>query len=247
MSRFEANPYVSPLDYESGVVASENEWARTTFIRRTYLHLTGAIAAFVALEGLFLYALPDAVIENLMRSIFGVRYGWLLFLGGFMVVSFVAEKWARSTTSLSTQYAGLGLYVVAEAVLMLPLLYMAERLAPQAIPAAAVITATIFTGLTGVVFMTRADFSWMGRYLCLAGLAALAVAIASVLFGFSLGLVFSAVLIVLASGYILYDTSNVLHHYRTEQYVAAALALFASVALLFWYVLRLLMILNQRD
>jgi FtsH-binding integral membrane protein len=39
----------------------------------------------------------------------------------------------------------------------------------------------------------------------------------------------------------LYDTSNVLHRYRTEQYVAASLALFASVALLFWYILRLMM------
>jgi FtsH-binding integral membrane protein len=48
-------------------------------------------------------------------------------------------------------------------------------------------------------------------------------------------------MIVLASGYILYDTSNVLHRYRTDQHVAAALALFASVAILFWYVLRLFM------
>jgi FtsH-binding integral membrane protein len=53
-------------------------------------------------------------------------------------------------------------------------------------------------------------------------------------------------MILLASGYILYDTSNVLHHYRTDQYVAASLALFAAVALLFWYVLRLLMELNRR-
>jgi FtsH-binding integral membrane protein len=52
-------------------------------------------------------------------------------------------------------------------------------------------------------------------------------------------------MVVLASGYILYHTSNVLHHYGTEQYVAAALALFASVALLFWYVLQLFMSLQQ--
>ena len=47
------------------------------------------------------------------------------------------------------------------------------------------------------------------------------------------------------AGYILYDTSNVLHHYRTDQHVAASLALFASLATLFWYMIRLLMILND--
>jgi FtsH-binding integral membrane protein len=49
----------------------------------------------------------------------------------------------------------------------------------------------------------------------------------------------------LMSGYILYDTSNVMHHYRTDQHVAASLALFASVATLFWYVIRLLMSLSD--
>jgi FtsH-binding integral membrane protein len=45
----------------------------------------------------------------------------------------------------------------------------------------------------------------------------------------------------------MYDTSNVLHHYRTDQYVAASLALFASVAMLFFYVLRLVMAFSNRD
>jgi hypothetical protein len=50
----------------------------------------------------------------------------------------------------------------------------------------------------------------------------------------------------LASGYILYDTSNVLHHYRIGQHVAASLALFAAVALMFWYMIQLVMSLNRR-
>ena len=65
--------------------------------------------------------------------------------------------------------------------------------------------------------------------------------VAAVVLGFNLGLLFSALMIVFAAGAILYDTSNILHHYRTDQHVAAALSLFASIALLFWYVLRLLM------
>ena len=56
-----------------------------------------------------------------------------------------------------------------------------------------------------------------------------------------LGPIFTYAMIALACGYILYHTSNVLHHYRIGQHVAAALALFASVALLFWYILQLFM------
>jgi FtsH-binding integral membrane protein len=79
------------------------------------------------------------------------------------------------------------------------------------------------------------------------GFAALGLVLCGWLFGFSLGLWFTGAMILFACGYILYDTSNVLHHYRIGQHVAASLALFASVALLFWYVLRLLMALSNRD
>jgi FtsH-binding integral membrane protein len=48
-------------------------------------------------------------------------------------------------------------------------------------------------------------------------------------------------MVALAGASILYDTSNVLHHYPEDRYVGAALQLFASVAMMLWYVLRLLM------
>ena len=73
------------------------------------------------------------------------------------------------------------------------------------------------------------------------GCVALGVIVVSLLFGFSLGVLFSAAMVALAGGFILYYTSNVLHHYRPDQPVAAALALFAAVALMFWYVVRLFM------
>ena len=56
-----------------------------------------------------------------------------------------------------------------------------------------------------------------------------------------IGLLFSGAMVVLAGGYTLYYTSNVLHHYRTDQHVAASLALFSAVALMFWYILRIFM------
>jgi hypothetical protein len=115
------------------------------------------------------------------------------------------------------------------------------------IPTAGILTLLVFGGLTAVVFLTRADFSFLRTGLTIASFAALGVIVCSILFGFNLGVVFMAALVALASGYILYDTSNVLHHYRIGQHVAAALALFASVALLFWYLVQLVMSLSSRD
>jgi FtsH-binding integral membrane protein len=139
------------------------------------------------------------------------------------------------------------LYTVAEAIIFLPILFLADSFFPGAILSAGVVTGVIFGGLTLVVFLTRIDFSFLRMGLFVAGLAAFAFMLLAIVFQWPvLGVGFATIMIVLASGYILYYTSNVLHHYGTEQYVAAALALFSAVALLFWYVLRLFMAL-QRD
>jgi FtsH-binding integral membrane protein len=172
------------------------------------------------------------------------RFAWIAILGGFIGVSYLANRWAMSDTSKGMQYAGLALYTVAESILFLPLIAMALIMGAQGetgiLPKAALITLTLFGGLTGVVFITRKDFSFMRGALMFGGLAAFGLVIASALFGFTLGMFFSYAMIALACGYILYDTSNVMLNYRTSQHVAASLALFASVMLLFWYVLRIL-------
>lgn len=238
------NPYALS---SSTAVAQANVSERTDFIRRTYLHLAGAVLAFILIEALLLVIFPPATLfANFGRFLSGP--GWFLILGGFMLVSWIAEKWARSNASPGLQYAGLSLYVVAEAFLFLPLMAIALKIDPSGtIPLkAGIITAVVFGGLTAMVFMTGADFSWLGRYLFLAGLLAFGFAIAAYFFGLSLGLFFSVALVALAAGYILYDTSNVMHHYNTNQHVAASLALFASVALMLWYVMRILIAL-QRD
>jgi FtsH-binding integral membrane protein len=234
------------------VAAMAGEWERTTFIRRTYIHLAGAIAAFAGLE-FFLFSVAGEAVGNMVRMMSG-GWNWLLVLGAFMLVSTIAHRWAASTTSLATQYLGLGLFIVAEAIIFLPLLYVAQLAGEETILAAAILTGVVFGGLTLVVFVTRTDLAGWGKYLCLAGLLALGVIVASVVSshffpgaGFGLGVIFSALMVALACGYILYETSNVLHHYRTDQYVAASLALFASVAILFWYILRIVIAFSGRD
>jgi uncharacterized protein len=240
------NPYQVSYSGFAGPAILAEEDARAAFIRKTYLHLAVAIAAFVAIEAAIFTLVPVAALDSMMQLLFASRWGWLVVLAAFMGVSWLAQSWASSNASQSVQYLGLSLYVVAESVIFVPLLYIAGAFAPAAIPAAGVLTLVMFGGLTALVFITKSDLTSWGKYLWCAGFAALGVIIASALFGFELGVFFSGVMIALASAYILYDTSNVLHRYRTEQYVAAALALFASVALLFWYILRLMMELNRR-
>jgi FtsH-binding integral membrane protein len=236
------NPYRS-----WGMIAAEAETSeRTQFIRRTYLHLGGAVMAFVALEAVLLNI--PGVDEFTMSLLAYSRWGWLLVLGGFVAVSYIANSWANSATSVSTQYLGLGLYVVAEAIIFVPLLVIAQTFGPEGvIQTAGLLTVLVFTGLTAIVFLTGADFSFLRTALMVGGFAALGVILLSAIMGFNLGLLFIGAMLALAGGYILYDTSNVLHHYRIGQHVAAALALFASVALMFWYMVQLVMSLSSRD
>ncbi len=218
---------------------------RAAFIRKTYMHLFGAILAFMGLE--FILFSNDALVESMIRAIGG---NWWLVLIAFMAASWIASSMASSAKSLGTQYAGLALYIVAEALIFVPILYVAAKFTnPEAhvIPVAAIITLCIFGGLTAYVFVTGADFSFLGGFLWIAMLAAIGIAIGASLFGFALGYLFAGAMVLLLSGYILYDTSNVLHHYSTDQYVSASLALFASVATLFWYVLRIVMMFASDD
>ena len=220
-------------------VSSADVDARVQFIRRTYAHLMGAIVAFVILEvALFQTSLPGYMTELMTSG----PYSWLIVLGLFMGVGWLANWWAMQDTSPLLQYAGLGLYVVVEAIIFVPLLFMATYYSsPEVLPSAAITTAVVFSGLTVSVFVTKKDFSFMRSGLMIASFLAMGGIGAAIVFGFNLGLFFSIAMAGLAAGYVLYYTSNVLHHYRTDQHVAAALALFSAVALLFWYILRIFM------
>ncbi len=228
----------------SDVAAYAVESERAGFIRRTYTHLALAVLAFAVIEALLLQSPLAGTMARAMTS----GYAWLVVLAAFMGVSWLADRWASSEASPQKQYLGLGLFVVAEAVIFLPLLYVAANFSsPDVIPTAGVITGFLFIGLTFFVFTTRKDFSWLRGVLAIGGFVALGVIAASIIFGFSLGIIFSAIMVAYAAGSILYETSQVLHNYRTNQHVAASLALFAGVALLFWYVLRIVMSLGSDD
>lgn len=215
-------------------VAALDTDRRATFLTRTYTHLLGAILGFTVLEVMLF---TNGLAEPIARTMLGGS--WLVVLGAFMLVSWLASRAAMNATSLATQYAALAGFVVAEAIIFVPLLYIANTTAPGTIQSAALVTMMGFVGLTAVAFSTRKDFSFLGGMMRWLGMMALVLIVASVIFGFELGTWFSVAMVTFAGVAVLYDTSNVLHHFPEDRYVGAAMQLFASVALMFWYVLRI--------
>jgi FtsH-binding integral membrane protein len=221
-------------------VAPESAAERSKFIERTYLHLAGAIGAFVALEFAFFKFLP---VVDITRWMISSPFNWGIVLVLFLITSWGADYFARHSTSRPMQYLGLGLYVLVEAVIFIPMLLLAQAFSGPDNPiimTAGVSTLAIFAALTGIVLVTKKDFGWMAPALAILSMGALVLVVLAMIFGWSLGIGFTVFMIMLAAGYILYDTSNVLRVYHPTQYVAASLALFASVALMFWYILRLM-------
>lgn len=235
------NDYTTTYGNNSAANALPEERAR--FIRKTYLHLAAAILAFVALEAFLFVSGAAYTILSVLQL--GGNMSWLIVLGAFMGVSWLANSWANSQTSKPMQYVGLLLYIVAEAIIFVPLMFIAANFSGgDVIIKAGIVTLGLFLGITSVVFLTRSDFSFLGPILAIGGFVALGFIVASILFGFSLGSIFAFVMVAFAGTAILYETSNVLHRYNTSQHVAASLTLFAAIALLFWYILS---IFSSRD
>jgi len=217
---------------------------RAQFIWRTYAHVLGALLGFVLIEAVIF---SSGAAERITESLLGLPGGWLAVLGGFMVASWIASRVAHTASSLVAQYAALAVFVAAEALIFVPMLYFASEYFDGVIRSAAIMSLFGFCGLSAIAFVTKRDFSFLRGMLMWGGFCALLAIIAGAIFGFALGPMFSVAMIAFAGAAILYDTSNVLHHYPPDRYVGASLELFASVALLFWYVLRLCMSLSSKD
>lgn len=227
-----------------GAVATVGVSDRVAFLRKTYAHLGVALIAFAALTGGLLRFAPETSFK-FSRWAFGGTLNWLLFLIGFMVAGYVAERLARSESSRGLQYLGLGISVGAFALLLQPLLWrlifaFGARGMASIVVQATVITLAIFVGLTLTVFLTKKDFSFLRGFLVVCTFAAIGTIIAAMAFGFSLGAIFCGLIILLMSGYILFQTSIILKEFPPTAHVAAALMLFSTIATLFSYVLRLL-------
>lgn len=228
------------------LVSQASETERAVFIKKTYLHVALAVCSFVLIETIFFKV---GFAERFAEMIFtSGQWTWLIVIGLFMFASNIANKWSHDSTSQQNQYMGLITYTIIEAIVFIPLLYIATMYTEgPVIMQAAVLTLSLFAGLSLIVLTTKKDFSFLRSAIQVGSLIAIGLVVAGMLFGFNLGLWFAVGMVVLAAGSILYQTSNMVHHYNTAQYVGAALGLFASLMLLFYYILMILVRLSGRD
>ena len=209
------------------------ETDRSQFINRTYMHLLGAIFLFAGIEW-WVFQTPYA--EQL--AVFMLQKSWLAVLGAFIVVSWIATHVAHSVESKGAQYAALFGFVIAEAIIFIPMFFIALAFDPAIIQNAVMVTLGAFVVLSAVAMFSGRDFTFLRSFLMWGGVIALGTIVMGVLAGFHLGTYFSMAMIGLAGASILYDTQQILKSYPEDRYIAASLQLFASIALMLWYVLR---------
>lgn len=210
---------------------------RSQFIWKCYAHVVGAILALVAIETyLFSSGVAWQIAQPMINSPF-------LVLAAFIGLSWGASHFAHRLESKTAQYAAFAVFVMIWAIMFVPMLAMAliKDTSGSMIESAATVTIFGCVALIATVMITRKDFSFLRSVMVWGFFIAMGLIGASFLFGWNLGTWFSVGMIGFAGIAVLYDTSNIMHHYPQDKYVAASMALFASIAMMFWYVLRLFM------
>lgn len=247
MNESYANPYV----LTAAQAAAEE---RAGFIRRVYLHLAGALLAFAGVctaiqvlpAGTDELGQPITLAYLITMTLLGTQWGWLLVIAAFVGVGWVANTMAHSGGSNAVQYGGLALYIAAMSVVITPMLWMAANYGGEnTIPMAGILTLVLFAGLTLVAFTSGVNFSFLRGAVMIGSLVALGIIVLAILFGFTLGIFFAGAMVLFLGMTLLYQTSTVMHEYRTDQHVGASLALFSSVAMLFYYILFFFLSMNR--
>jgi FtsH-binding integral membrane protein len=236
----ESNPFI---------VADAPAADRAAFFRRTYGLVAVGFAAFAALLAIFFVGFDQrsgiafALFAGLGSMISSLG-GWsiLLVMLAFWGATTVAQSLAFNRASRGAQYAGLGLYVLLEALIFVPLIgyviLSTKGNASTVLVPAGIVTAGMIAGLTALVFMTNLDFSFLKVAIILGSFAALAIVLVAAIAGLSLGAWFSIAMIVLMATVILYQTNEIKNTLETDQHVAAAFILFSSFVTLLFYVIR---------
>lgn len=207
---------------------------RSQFIWKVYAHVVGALLAFVAVEA---YIISSGVIDGLIAAMYASpMITFLLFIGTGMGAQYVAHR----SPSEALQYAALAVYVVALAIIAAPAIYYAATFQPGVIDSAAGVTVLGSVGLIATAMITRKDFSFLRGIVTWGFMLAFVAIAASILFGFQMGDWFSLAMIGILGASVLFKTSEIMRTYPMDRHVAASLDLFASIAIMFLYILRLM-------
>lgn len=209
---------------------------RAAFIRQTYSHLAGEIALFIVLEAIFL---STGLAQTFYYAVTGLRWSLIVVLPLILFALIITRDAAQIASSKITRYLGIGFYVAIVAAISNLGLYMLEmRGAGGFILEAAIVTIGLFLGFTAVAFLTRKDFSFLAPVLAIATFLTLGLFISGMIFGFTLRSFFALLFVALAGGWILSNTSAILHRYRTDEYIGASISLFSTIITIFWFILR---------
>jgi modulator of FtsH protease len=203
---------------------------RMGFVRKVYALFFAATLFAIGGVGLGL-AFPP-----IMLAI--IAHPWLTFfalMGGVMGAQAVR---LMPGVNLLALFA----FTTLTGVVISPAIAIYTRLNPASILQAGVLTVGIFGGLTAYVFLSKKDFSFM-RGMVTTGLIVVILAGVLNLFivgssAFAFGISCAALL--LFSGFVLYDTSNIIRRYPTNEYVAGALSLYLDAFNIFLALLRIL-------
>lgn len=237
------NPYRS-LEVPPAAFAAASE--RAAFLKKVYGILFLGILGFAAtLYGCAAVPAMNDMAWGVARLIYGQRFGWLIYMGVFLAGSFAVQALAEKRPVNVLAFGG---WVVLMGFLVAPIVLIADQQqGAEVITQASGLTALVFGGLTAYVLWTGADFKWMGGVLAMLGFGLFATCLLGWLIGFSLGLWFSALVVLMSAGYVAYNTSQILHRMPANMAMSAAILLFTDVVLLFKHILILMMSLNNRD
>ena len=212
-------------------VANASVEVRANFIRKTYvLFLAGILTAVIA--GAICLRTPQVylAVTNLLTS------SPLLFVGIFLGSSFLAQAVSRVE---GLNYIALFGFTGLLGLLIAPIV---DTYAPKVIGEAGFLTIVIFGALTAYAFVSGKNFSFIGGFIFVGMVAVVLAGLANMFWfkssGFSYWIAWGSLL--MSSGYVLYQTSNMIHEYDERGYCSAALGLFISFFNIFMSLLRIL-------
>lgn len=227
------NPNSDPLRVGAGVATPARALATNKLIRNTYtlLSMTLLFSALMAAVSVFLSMPPMT---------------YLISLGGAIVLMwFVLPRTQDSAMGLATVFGITGLMGFGLGPLLS--MYLSLSNGPQIVGTAFGGTGVIFLGLSGYALMSRKDFSFMGGFLVAGMLMVLVAALANIFLQMpAMSLAISAVVIMIMSGFILFDTSRMVNGGETN-YIRATVGLYLSIFNIFVSLLQILGIMGGDD
>ena len=206
---------------------TESVLATNKVIRNTYTLLSMTLLFSAVMAGVSTYLVMPPMT-------------YLLSVGGALVmVWFVLPKVARSANGIWVVFAITGLLGFGLGPLLN--MYLSLPNGPQIVGVALAGTGAIFLGLSGYALTTRKDFSFLGGFLLTGFIVVLMAALANIFLAIpALSLTISAVVILIMSGFILYDTSRMVREGETANYLLMTVSLYLSMFNIFISLLHLL-------